>query len=34
MLGATAQFEVKGKGNDDLMKQVAPAHPIPPAATN
>ena len=34
MLGATAHFEVKGKWNDDLMMQVAPPHPIPPAATD
>ena len=34
MLGATAHFEVKGKWNDDLMMQVAPPHPIQPAATD
>ena len=29
-LGATAQFKVEGKWNDDLMKQVSPPGPIPP----
>ena len=30
VLGATAQFEVTGTWNDDLMKQVRPPGPIPP----
>jgi nitrite reductase (NO-forming) len=30
-LGATAHFKIEGKWNDDLMKQVSPAGPIPPA---
>lgn len=33
-LGATAHFKVEGKWNDDLMKQVRPPEPIPPAVTN
>ena len=30
-LGATAHFMVEGEWNDDLMKQVSPPQPIPPA---
>lgn len=30
-LGATAHIKVEGKWNDDLMKQVSPPGPIPPA---
>ena len=30
-LGAAAHFKVEGKWNDDLMKQVTPPGPIPPA---
>ena len=30
-LGATAQFKVDGKWDDDLMKQVQPPSPIKPA---
>jgi nitrite reductase (NO-forming) len=30
-LGASAHFKIEGKWNDDLMKQVSPAGPIPPA---
>jgi nitrite reductase (NO-forming) len=31
-LGATAHFKVEGEWNSDLMEQVAPPQPIPPAA--
>lgn len=31
-LGATAHFKVEGQWNDDLMKQVSPAQPIPSTA--
>ena len=34
MLGATAHFEVEGKWNDDLMKQIEAPHPIPAPKTN
>jgi nitrite reductase (NO-forming) len=30
-LGAAAHFKVEGKWNDDLMKQITPPGPIPPA---
>lgn len=30
-LGAAAHFKIEGKWNDDLMKQIAPPGPIPPA---
>jgi len=30
-LGATAHIKVEGKWNDDLMKQISPPGPIPPA---
>ena len=30
-LGATAHFKVEGEWNNDLMKQVQPPKPIPPA---
>lgn len=30
-LGAAAEFKVEGKWNDDLMKQLSPPRPIPPA---
>jgi nitrite reductase (NO-forming) len=29
-LGATAHIKVEGKWNDDLMKSISPASPIPP----
>jgi nitrite reductase (NO-forming) len=31
-LGATAHFKVEGEWNNDLMEQVSPPAPIPPAA--
>ncbi|MGY3104476.1 hypothetical protein ACVWW5_002712 [Bradyrhizobium sp. LM3.4] len=30
-LGAAAHFKIEGKWNDDLMQQITPPGPIPPA---